>query len=420
MRRAILALGMSALAIPTGGILVSCGGGDGGEPTVHIPDHPTYYEHVAPILARSCAGCHTEGGIAPFPLDSYDAARAEAAPVKAATAGHIMPPLGVDTTGACNKFDDPRIISSDEIATIGRWVDQGTIAGDPAKEPEVHTQKPTLETVSSTLDPNVMYQPNTSIADDYHCFILDPGVATDKFLTAYEVHPGERSEVHHVVLYSIDAASEEQAAQTLDANEAGPGYTCFGGSGTGGGRTLAVWAPGTGATFYPSGTGLRMHGGQKVVMQVHYNHPTKPDRTTIDLTLTDTVPHEAIITGAVDINLNLQPGQAKVVESLTAAVPATAVPYKIWGVYPHMHTLGRSMHVSLTHGVFDQCIIDVPRYDFNWQQFYFYDAPLVMPASAIDSLTISCTYDTRSASGTVTWGEGTGDEMCIAGLYVTL
>jgi len=419
MRRTLLALGMSVLAIPAGGILVSCGG-DGGDATSSVPDRPTYHAHVAPILARACVSCHTAGGIAPFPLDSYDAARTQAGLVKAATAARIMPPIGVDTTGACNDFKDPRIITDDEIATIGRWVDQGTAKGDPATAPDIHVTTPKLDTISATLDPGVMYQPNTSIEDDYHCFIIDPGVATDRFLTAYEVHPGERSEVHHVVLYSIDAASEEQAAQTLDANEAGPGYTCFGGAGTGGGRTLAVWAPGTGATSYPSGTGLRMHAGQKVVMQVHYNRPTKPDRTTIDLTLTDTVPYEALLTGALNFNLNLDPGQAKVVQSLTAAVPATAVPYRIWGVYPHMHGLGRSMHVSLARGLTDQCIVDVPRYDFNWQQFYFYSSPLIIPPSATDTLTISCTYDTRGAAGTIHWGEGTGDEMCIAGLYVTL
>jgi hypothetical protein len=33
---------------------------------------------------------------------------------------------------------------------------------------------------------------------------------------------------------------------------------------------------------------------------------------------------------------------------------------------------------------------------------------------------VECTYDTRGATVTTHWGEGTGDETCIAALYVTL
>src|SRR5689334_13627725 len=75
MRRTLLTLGMSVLAIPTGGILVSCGGDAMSGVPDNVPNHPTYHEHVAPILARACVSCHTAGGIAPFALDSYDAAR---------------------------------------------------------------------------------------------------------------------------------------------------------------------------------------------------------------------------------------------------------------------------------------------------------------------------------------------------------
>lgn len=76
-----------------------------------------------------------------------------------------------------------------------------------------------------------------------------------------------------------------------------------------------------------------------------------------------------------------------------------------------------------------------PRYDYDWQQLYRYDAPLAeMPAiSGGDSIRMRCTYDnTLDNPGTrraledaledagedapvdIHLGEGTLDEMCIA------
>ena len=52
--------------------------------------------------------------------------------------------------------------------------------------------------------------------------------------------------------------------------------------------------------------------------------------------------------------------------------------------------------------------------------FYFYEEPIEFAAGLGGVLDISCTYDTRGATSTVAWGEGTGDEMCIAAFYVTL
>lgn len=61
----------------------------------------------------------------------------------------------------------------------------------------------------------------------------------------------------------------------------------------------------------------------------------------------------------------------------------------------------------------------LPRWDFHGQGLYFYegDGIAVRPD---EPLTIRCTYDTLSRAQTVTWGEGTDDEMCVAGLFITL
>jgi len=401
-------------------LVVVLAGCNGASSTGGVPAHPTYYENVAAIVQDHCVQCHSGHGIGPFALTTYDQVKAVAPAIKAATASHTMPPFHVDGSGDCNTYKDARLLTADEIAILGKWSDGGAPAGDPNNAPPPPPSQAKLARVDSTLDPGAAYQPNTSESDDYRCFIVDPGIATDKFLTAYEVHPGTPSEVHHVVLYSVDSAAEAAAAKNLDSSDPALGYTCFGGAMTGGGRTLAAWAPGTGATLYPANTGIRVKAGQPMILQVHYNKPTTTDRTTVDLTLEDQVPLEAVITGAIDANLNLQPAQATEMATSTAQIPPTSIPYRIWGVYPHMHKLGRTLRVDLTSGASDTCIVNVPDYNFSWQQFYFYDQPIVVPPSATDALTITCGYDTRGMTNTVHFGEGTADEMCIAGLYITL
>ena len=89
--------------------------------------------------------------------------------------------------------------------------------------------------------------------DDYRCFLLDPGITSDTFLSGVEVVPGNAAVVHHAILFHVPA-DQAAAAERVDAESPGQGWTCFGGSGipTGGGPGsqladagwLGAWAPG--------------------------------------------------------------------------------------------------------------------------------------------------------------------------------
>ncbi len=61
----------------------------------------TYYKDVVPILQTHCQMCHTNGGIAPFSLLSYDDAHANSAAMVADTQAQIMPPWGGRNTSEC-------------------------------------------------------------------------------------------------------------------------------------------------------------------------------------------------------------------------------------------------------------------------------------------------------------------------------
>jgi hypothetical protein len=220
-----------------------------------------------------------------------------------------------------------------------------------------------------------------------------------------------------MILYSLETDAAQQEAEALDAADPELGYTCFGGPGVQGSNFLAGWVPGTHATNYPAGTGVPWKAGRKAVMQIHYNtlDGSFPDRTTMDLELVADVTYPAVIERIRTTDLNLPPGQDYVSAIGTLANSSKAG--RLWGIGPHMHTLGVDLSVRMLRGSDTQCLIDIPRWDFDWQRFYFYEQPVAVEPG--DVFQIECGYSTLGQTQSVTWGEGTLDEMCIAFGYAT-
>jgi hypothetical protein len=367
---------------------------------------PTYHDHVAPLLAKHCVACHATGGIGPFPLDNYADVASVVQLVKQVTAARRMPPFPADNSGDCHTFDGARWLSNAELSTLAAWVDSGAPEGMPARAPPKPTPNPGLDSVSATLDLGLEYTPPTTTPDDYRCFLVDPGFATTKYLTGFDVKPGDARVFHHVVVFTPSDEGAVAQAADLDAADPGPGWSCFGGAGVNGPMTLA-WAPGVPATHFPKGTGLELPAGRKVVLQMHYNveQGTFPDRTRIDLELADSVNEVARIEPLVDPNLSLPPKMSDVVSGFPTVIDQKR---RVYGVFPHLHLLGKSLELS-SAGT-KSCALDVPRWDFHWQLFYFYETPLdLLPG---DILSLECRYDTLSKNTQTNWGEGTQDEMC--------
>lgn len=424
----------------------------------------TYYEHVAPIFVRACDGCHVAGGIAPMPLDTPEAAAKWGPAIKASTANRTMPPWLVTSDGSCGSFQDAKWLTDDEIATVGKWVDEGMWAGDKAKAPTPPEAEKTLapEVAAGTaieLDMGVDYKPEddkalqagkgpSPVYDDYRCFPIVPGLDKDVFVTATEVVPGDPEVVHHVLLFSVNPGAFPVDAPDLGSNDNvmkhlqkthsdRAGWPCYAAAGKGVlmDSLLLAWAPGAGVNHYPAGTGLKLPKGNVLVMQVHYNVQKKAalDRTRVRLEIADTVEREAwmalhdpfLFSSFSDKPKSLLPGLAEVDAEWTAFthhlgfwVPSQATKQlEIHGVYPHMHQRGRKMRMTLDSGEGPACVTDVPNWDFNWQRMYYFDKPLRFEQG--DKLRTVCTFDTSDATKPVMAGFGTSDEMCLMGLYVT-
>jgi hypothetical protein len=328
------------------------------------------------------------------------------------------------------------------------------------------------------------YRPSApkGVTDDYRCFLLDPGLATDGSVTSVQIEPGQPKVVHHVILFRV-APAQVGSAKTLDAKSTGPGWSCFGGTGlpagAGGGLVssldnanwVAAWAPGWGGNRLPEGTGVSLPAGSQIVMQVHYNllNGRGADRSRALLTVApssaDLEPLETVLLpGPVelacargeqgrlcdrnealfDLSRKYGTGAAFMPAGLlilcrgTAANPKASpvsrcdrrisTPTTIHVAAGHMHLLGTSIRIELNPGTpRARMLLDIPRWDFHWQNAY--TLARSVDARAGDVVRVTCRHDaTRRAEGApgipatpryVLWGEGTTDEMCLGILQVT-
>jgi hypothetical protein len=449
-----LALILCALAASMGGCRDDDGdddvaddsGSSGADTTGGGDDVPRFWQDVAPIYYEQCVGCHRAGGVAPFVLDDYATAKIWAGASATAVAERTMPPWLATDDGTCGSFVGSRALPESSIDTIVAWAaggaPEGTVRDDlvlPAADTladAVDLQTPAFAPVAEGTD--------YASTDEYRCFILDPAVAADSVMTGYEVIPGNDALVHHVLVFDLDPTLEVPGGQTnaeviaaLDAESPDrEGWPCFGaaGDGTAPGGVPVSWAPGQGVTRYPAGTGYRIAEGSVLVAQIHYNLASvvgdaPPVSTTVRASFTDAVEREGFFE-LPDPFLDslfegdpaqLAPGEEAVeytweldVDDLLGGVLPGL---DLYGVLPHMHGYGRSLRFDVVHGDgSEQCGIDVPRWDFDWQLYYFYAEPIRLGPG--DRVRVTCTYDTRSATEAVLPGWGTGNEMCLLGAFM--
>ncbi|WP_428264004.1 hypothetical protein [Haliangium sp.] len=410
----------------------------------------SFWQDVAPIYYDNCVTCHQNGGVAPFALDNYEDAKRWARPAQIATEQRIMPPWLVTDDGSCGDFADSRWLSERDIATIAAWVEQGAREGTPRTDLTVPAQ-PALEGASAYTTPTFVPEvvsDGPTLFDEYRCFVIDPALGADTYITGYEVVPGTPAIVHHVLAAHIDpdqvvaadGTTNRELIHSLDA--ASPdrdGWPCYG-LGDGGIEPLGLpvtWAPGMGVVEYPTDTGVRAPKNSLLVVQIHYNLANEAvrglsDSTTIKLRYRDRVEREGLFElpdGLIDAYVDgqpvaLPPGQDSFEFTwegeYSAEMAALGVDHiDLYGVFPHMHERGRSWQLEIERADGSRtCAGEVESWDFDWQFFYFYRQPIRVEAG--DTVRVTCRYDTRGADAPILPGWGTQDEMCVAGLYLVM
>jgi len=408
-----------ALLVLMTSLLLACGGGEPVDPT--DPPEPTasvtWYRDVLPIAQEACLGCHNDAAPT-FSMTSWSEELSARAPLIADyTQQGIMPPW--KPAAGCNSFVGDRSLDGDDIGVFAAWAADGGVAGDPNDAPPAPTDDDGLEWVDRTMEMAEAYTPQPLADDpfnDLRCFVFDPQLQQDELLIGFDVRPGELKVVHHVLLYVADAAE----ATMLDAADDGPGYECFGGPQANSAQTIGGWVPGMPANSYPTSTGIPLAMGKMVIAQIHYNLAQSgplPDQTSLDLQLANApMDHEAQLIKIVENDFDIPPMAQGYTAAQVMDVPAKAT---VWAVAPHMHLLGRQIRAEVQHSDGSStCLVEIPDWDFNWQQFYFFDSPVGIPVEPGDQVSMSCTWD-NPLDKSVGWGDGTEDEMCIGYFYVT-
>lgn len=413
------------------------------------PAAPTWEADVQPLVKERCGSCHVEGGVAPFPLTTYEQTLLMGPAMRAAIEDKRMPPY---LAGAgCNEFADDQRLSDEQIAMVGKWVDAEMPRGKASSTQmqSVDTPVKGLARVDLSLQMPVKYTPAKS-PDDYRCFVLDWPRQNSAYVVGLQVRPGNKKTVHHVIAFVAPPSTLSKVA-ALEAKDPEPGYQCFGGPGFSGNGWLGAWAPGGEGTMYAADTGIKVEAGSKIILQLHYNTASAPpgereDATSLDLALADTVKYPAAIVpwANPDWIRNETMKIPAFAKETTHAFEMDPTPYlglvaagqipsgeaiRIYSASLHQHTLGTRGRTEIIRADgTKECLLDIPRWNFHWQRSYPFTKPKVLRPG--DKLALNCSWDNsveaqqtidgvKQMPREVNWGEGTFDEMCLGVFYIS-
>ena len=241
----------------------------------------------------------------------------------------------------------------------------------------------------------------------YQNFVIDPKFDHDVWVRASQVRPGNPAVVHHLVVFVLPS---------------GPARRQSGRCGLPG-RLFA----GDAASRLPPGTAKVVPAGSKLLVQAHYTPRGTPqtDRSTIGLVFADpaTIRKRMTSVAAINYKFRIPPGDA---DFEAAAEHRFNQDYILYALLPHMHLRGKSFRFEATYpDGRREVLLDVPRYEFDWQNAYILDEPKPMPEGTI----MRCVGHFDNSAGNpnnpdptriVTFGEQTNDEMLVGYMDVAL
>ena len=391
----------AALALAT---LVS-----GASSTASAQGDVTFTKDVAPIIFENCVSCHRPGQTAPMPLRSYAEVRPWARGIKEQVESGAMPPWFADARHGFFK-NDMRLVQ-DEIDTITRWVDAGAPQGAPSDLPELPTfsegwqlGEPDLIVTLNEVTVPAVCEGNTEgsgglrsarlnaagaaeggssgagcVGGDYYPDLnhtLD--IPEKRWIRAIEVKPSNRKVTHHSVIFTTSGGAQ-------------------GASRSGFFDVLAVWSVGTNPHEFPEGSGRWVYPGQTWNINAHY-HPTgevETDRTQIGLYFGEGEMQKEVVAalaGTVGFEIPPHASNHEIRSSYIIDQDVHVISY-----FPHGHVRMTDMDLIANYPNGEKrSLINVPKYDFDWQLFYYPQQPVPLPAGT--RLDIVAHYDNSAAN----------------------
>ncbi|MEQ1898575.1 MAG: hypothetical protein ABL971_14445 [Vicinamibacterales bacterium] len=374
---------------------------------------PTFYRDVLPVLQANCQTCHQKQGasfgglVAPMPLTTYDEVRPWAKAIATAVESRQMPPW-LASPATKGVFLNERGLTAAQIATLVAWERGGAQAGTrPATLPD--------GPAPAHAEGWAMGEPNLDVKGEAHS--LADGASED--MVTFEVGQMPRDFWIQGVefLGGSKAVHHMCGALVFPANAPRP-------PGVDRETSLGCAAPGSEPRLLPDGFAYFAPRGAGVRLDMHYFKPKGSgtavvDASRIGLTFSKVSPtHRVRFNAAGNTNFEVPPGHAnwKVGAAKTFDRETT-----ILALWPHGHsrTAAATYRAFYPNGT-SEVLLDVPQYDYRWEEVYTYRTPKVVPAGT--RVEVTYRYDNSPARGgkkgfdaaqPVVFGPRAADEMML-------
>ena len=366
----------------------------------------TYHNRVSRILQRNCVECHRDGEAAPFTLDAYAGVKDHLAMIRKTVRKGIMPPWFADPS--VGHWANDRSLPERDKSDLLAWADAGAPEGDPADAPVARAFTPgwRIGQPDAVFETPVEFDISATGVMGYQRVMVQTRLPEDKWVRAVEIRPTHPGVVHHVLVFVAYPPDHPKLGQQPPTEDGLKGY-------------FAGLVPNSGHHVYPAGTAKLLPRDALLIFQIHYtpNGTAVRDRPRIGFVFDDAPPeHELITTAAANPRLRIPPGAPnhEVVAHYKFGGPA-----RITSFSPHSHVRGKAYRYELTYpdGRHER-VLEIPRYDFNWQLEYVLREPIDVPRGTV--LKVTAWYDNSAANPAnpdptklVRFGDQTWDEMMI-------
>jgi len=324
----------------------------------------TYSKNVAPLLQKRCVACHRPGEIGPFALLDYEEVVGWAEMIREVVDQEGMPPWSA--SAKFGHFANDARLSAAEKQTIAVWIEGGCPEGDPKDLPPPRTFADgwQIDKPDQVIRPTKAFKIPAEGIVPYQYFYIDPGWKEDRWIRAAEVRPGNRGVVHHILASIV------------------PPGALFNPKGENALTHLTSYVPGSIPHVYGPGVAVFVPARSRIVINVHYttNGVEQEDLTALGVVFADpsTVRKKANWELAENRRFKILPHARD--QEFMAQYDFRAE-QMLLSMSPHMHLRGQSFRYEAHYPDGSrEILLDVPRYDFNWQLRYDLAEPKRMPA----------------------------------------
>jgi len=419
MRRALAGLLIALPVVALYGVGSGCGRSTADRPYARrAAGTLTFNADIAPIVFESCSSCHRPGGGAPFDLLTYDDVRKRTSQIAVVTGSRYMPPW-LPAAGH-GEFAGERALSTDEIGMIAQWSEEGSPEGEAGALPPVPAWPEgwTLGPPDLVLELPEAYELAADGPDVYRNFVLSVPLDQPAHVRALEFDPGNPLAVHHAFVL-LDPTPR---SRRLDEESAGPGFGDLTSmelpdSVVSPGGFFNGWTPGRRAFRGYDDMAWQLDPTSDIVLQLHLRPTGKPERVrpSVALYFAEKPPTRfPLVIGLRSIFIDVPPGETYSFES-QYTLP---VDVDVLAILPHAHYIATEMlgWAELPDGT-TQWLINIPSWDYNWQEDYRYTSPVFLPKGT--KITQRYTYDNSSSNPSnpvsppqrVRFGPSAEDEM---------